>query len=70
MEKSKSKKKRRAEKPPLNVTGQLVIPREILPWERDLIAVLVEAVNGSTQQSVVALRREQRSQERHPRAQP
>jgi len=50
MEKSKSKKKRRAEKPPLNVTGQLVIPREILPWERDLLAVLLEAVDGSAGQ--------------------
>jgi len=47
MEKSESKKKRRAEKPALNVTGQLAIPSEILPWERDLLAVLLEAVEGS-----------------------
>jgi len=50
MEKSKSKKRRRAEKPPLNVTSQLAMPREILPWERDLLVVLVEAVDGSVQQ--------------------
>jgi hypothetical protein len=50
MEKSKSKKKRRAEKPALNVTGQLAMPREILPWERDLLVVLVEAVDGSAEQ--------------------
>ena len=50
MEESKSKKKRRTEKAPLNVIGQLAIPREILPWERDLLAVLLEAVNGSKQQ--------------------
>jgi hypothetical protein len=50
MEKSKTKKQQRAEKPPLNVTGQLVMPREILPWERDLLVVLLEAISGSTQQ--------------------
>jgi len=50
MEESKSKKKRRAEKEPLNVTGQLAMPERLLPWERDLLAVLIEAVNGSTQQ--------------------
>jgi hypothetical protein len=50
MEKSESKKKRRAEKPPLTVTGQLAMPREILPWERDLLAVLLEAVDGSAEQ--------------------
>jgi len=50
MEKSKSKKQRRAEKAPLYVTGQLAMPERILPWERDLLAVLLEAVNGSTQQ--------------------
>lgn len=49
MEKSKSKKKRRAEKPPLNVSGQLAIPENILPWERDLLAVLLEAVADSVQ---------------------
>jgi len=50
MEKSKSKKKRRAEKAPMNVAGQLAMPERLLPWERDLIAVLLEALNGSTQQ--------------------
>lgn len=49
MEKSKSKKKVRAEKPPLNVTGQLAMPRKILRWERDLLAVLLEAVDSSVQ---------------------
>ena len=34
--KPKSKKKRRTDKPPLRVTGRLAMPREILPWERDL----------------------------------
>jgi hypothetical protein len=50
MEKSKSTKKWRAEKPPLNVTGQLAMPENIQPWERDLLGVLLEVVNGSTQQ--------------------
>jgi len=50
MEKSKSKKKRRAEKPPLNVTGQLTMPEKIMPWERDLLAVLLEAVYNSAEQ--------------------
>ena len=49
MEKSKSKKKVRAEKPPLNVTGQLAMPTRILPWERDLLAVMLEAVDGAAQ---------------------
>jgi len=47
MEKSKSKKKRCAEKPPLGVTGPLVMPKEILPWERDLLAVLLDTVNNN-----------------------
>jgi len=42
MEKSKSKQKQRAEKAPLNVTGQPAMPKEILPWERDLLAILIE----------------------------
>jgi len=50
MEKSESKKKRRAEKAPMNVTGQLAMSERLLPWERDLLAVLLEALNGSTQQ--------------------
>jgi len=49
MEKSKSKKKRRAEKPSLNVTGPLAMPREILFWERDLLAVVLEAVDGAVE---------------------
>ena len=49
MEKLKSKKKRRAETPPLNVSGQLAIPENILPWERDLLAVLLEAIEGSAE---------------------
>lgn len=49
MEKSKLRKRRRAEKPPLSVTGQLAMPREILPWERDLLAVLLEAIDGSVE---------------------
>ena len=49
MEKSKSKKKMRAEKAPLNVAGQLAMPRSILPWERDLVAVLLEAVDCTQQ---------------------
>jgi hypothetical protein len=49
MEKSKSKERRRAEKPQLKVTGQLVMPSEILPWERDLLAVMLEAVDGAAQ---------------------
>lgn len=47
MEKCKSKERRRAENPKLNVTGLLAMPSEILPWERDLLAVLLEAVDGS-----------------------
>jgi hypothetical protein len=50
MEKPKLKKKRRTEKPPLNVTGRLAMPEMILPWERDLLAVLLEAVDGSAEQ--------------------
>ena len=46
MEKSKTKKQRRAEKPSLKVTGQLAMPENILPWEHDLLAVLLEAVDG------------------------
>ena len=49
MEKSKTKKKRCASKPPLNVTGSLMMPSEILPWERDLLAVVLEAVEGAKQ---------------------
>jgi len=49
MERSQSKKKVHAEKPPLNVTGQLAMPRKILRWERDLLAVLLEAVDSSVQ---------------------
>ena len=50
MEKSKTKKQRRAEKPSLKVTGQLAMPENILPWEHDLLAVLLEAVDGSAEQ--------------------
>ncbi len=50
MEKPKSKKKRRAKKPPLNVTGPLAMPREILAWERDLLAVVLEAFGVSVKQ--------------------
>ena len=46
MEKSKTKK-RRAEKRPLNVTGPLAMPSEILPWERDLLAVILEVVDSN-----------------------
>ena len=49
MEKSKSKKKIRAEKAPLNVAGQLAMPERLLPWERDLVAVLLEAIDGAQQ---------------------
>ena len=49
MEESKSKKKRRAEKAPLNVIGQLAMSERPLPWERALLGVLLEAV-ASTQQ--------------------
>lgn len=49
MEKSKSKKKVRAHKAPMKVTGRLAMPKELLPWERDLLAVLLKAVDGSVQ---------------------
>ena len=49
MHKSKSEPKRRDQRRPLNVTGQLAMPREILRWERDLLAVLLEAVDSSVQ---------------------
>ena len=49
MEKSENKKKRCAEKPPLSVTGPLAMPTEILPFERDLLAVLLDAVDGAAQ---------------------
>ena len=52
MEKSRSNKKRRADKPPLNVTGQLAMPDNILPWERDLLAVLLEAIDGSAERKM------------------
>ncbi len=50
MEKSLSKKKRRAKKPHLNVTGPLAMPCEILAWERDLLAVMLEAFEASLKQ--------------------
>ncbi len=50
MEKSKPKKKGCAEKAPLNITGQLAMPEKLPPWERNLLAVVLEAVDGSTQQ--------------------
>jgi hypothetical protein len=49
MEKSKSTKQRRGAKA-LQVTGHLALPEGLLPWERDLLAALLEAINGSTQQ--------------------
>ena len=52
MEKSKSKERRRAgREPQLKVTSQLAMPKEILPWERDLLAVLLDALDGSVQQN-------------------
>ncbi|MBN1607853.1 MAG: hypothetical protein JW940_14545 [Polyangiaceae bacterium] len=51
MEKCKSKERRSTDKPQLNVTGQLAMPKEILPWERDLLAVLLEAVDGWFEQN-------------------
>lgn len=47
MENSENKKKRRVEKPPLSVTGRLAMPKEILPFERDLLAALLDAVDGA-----------------------
>ena len=47
MEKCKSKERRRAEKPPLSVTGPLAMPKEILPFERDMLAVLLDAVDNA-----------------------
>ena len=47
MEKSKSKGRRCPKKPPLHVIGPLIMPSEILPWEQDLLAVVLEAVEGS-----------------------
>jgi hypothetical protein len=52
MENSESKKGRRAEKPALNVTGQLAIPERLLPWERDLLTLLLEAVDGSAERKM------------------
>ena len=52
MEKSKSKKKQRAAEVPLNVTGLLAMPIEVLPWERDLLTLLLEAVNGSAERKM------------------
>ena len=52
MEKSKTKKQRRADNPSLNVNGRLAMPREILPWERDLLAVLLEAIDGSAERKM------------------
>ncbi len=54
MEKSKSERKRCAEKQPLNVTGQLAMPSVIRSWERDLLAVLIEAVGGRACQGAQA----------------
>lgn len=50
MDKFKSKKKRCAEKTPLNVIGSLAMPKELQPWERDLLGILLEAVHGSAEQ--------------------
>ena len=50
MEKSRTKKQQRAEKPSLKVTGQLAMFENILPWEHNLLAVLLEAVESSVQQ--------------------
>lgn len=33
----------RAAKPPLEVTGSLTMPSGVLPWERDLLAVILAA---------------------------
>lgn len=49
MEKKRSKERQKAMKPPLKVTGQLAMPKAIPSWERDLLAVLIEAVDGSVQ---------------------
>ena len=49
MHKSKSEPKRRDQRRPLNVASQMAMPEKILPWERDLLAVLLEAVDGSVQ---------------------
>jgi len=49
MEKNRSKERQKAMKPPLKVTGQLAMPKTIPPWERDLLDVLIEAVDGSVQ---------------------
>jgi len=49
MEKFKSEEKGHTENRPLTVTGQLEMPSEILPWERNLLAVLLEAIDGAEQ---------------------
>jgi hypothetical protein len=49
MEKSESRGRRRPKKPSLHVIGPLAMPSEILPWERDLLAVVLEAVEGAEQ---------------------
>ena len=43
MDKPLRKRGVRAAKPPLEVTGSLTMPSGILPWERDLLAVILAA---------------------------
>jgi hypothetical protein len=50
MEKTKLKRRRRAEKPALSVTGPLLMPSETLPWECDLLVVVLEAFKGLEQE--------------------
>ena len=49
MTKKRSKERQKAKKPTLTVTGRLAMPREILSWELDLLAVVLEAVDGSVE---------------------
>jgi len=49
MEKAKLKERWRSKKPPLRVTGPLAMPTKVLPWEYDLLAVVLEAVEDSEQ---------------------
>ena len=43
MDKPLRKRQVRAAKPSLAVTGSLTMPSGILPWERDLLAVILAA---------------------------
>jgi hypothetical protein len=50
MDKATSKRKQRTKQKPLAINGRLTLPAEVLPWERELLAVIVKAVQNAHQE--------------------